>query len=301
MAGETDRAGVRLAELVAALSLGIDLGFGQPMEHVLRQTLIALRLAERIGVDEQTRATVYYTALLINVGCHSDAHEQAKWFGDDIALKSGKYDHEFRSVRGAAAGMRRAWLRAPAAAPLPGRAGVRPVGSPRGRRHDRPPRRDGPGAGAPAAAARRGVGGSRRSLRAVGRPRLARRAERGGRATAGSACPARRVRRGGLPGGRGARGQGSDRQPWRQAVRPPARPGHGGTRRADPVGSRRGGDLGCRDCGRARAKPRRLRRAVRNRVGRDRELRRPEVALHARSRPRSFRPGSCHRHPARPP
>ena len=44
---------VRLAELVAALSLGIDLGFGQPMEHVLRQCLIALRLAERVGLDEQ--------------------------------------------------------------------------------------------------------------------------------------------------------------------------------------------------------------------------------------------------------
>jgi len=40
---EDDR-GVRLAELVAALSLGIDLGFGQPMEHILRQCLIALRL-----------------------------------------------------------------------------------------------------------------------------------------------------------------------------------------------------------------------------------------------------------------
>ena len=45
MAAEVDRAHVRLAELVAALSLGIDLGFGQPMEHVLRQCLIALRLA----------------------------------------------------------------------------------------------------------------------------------------------------------------------------------------------------------------------------------------------------------------
>ncbi len=97
---------VRLAELVAALSLGVDLGFGQPMEHVLRQCLIALRLAERIGLDEQGRAVVYYTALLVNVGCHSDAHEQAKWFGDDIALKSGKYDHEFGSLRGMAAGMR---------------------------------------------------------------------------------------------------------------------------------------------------------------------------------------------------
>jgi HD-GYP domain-containing protein (c-di-GMP phosphodiesterase class II) len=88
---------LRLAELVAALSLGIDLGFGQPMEHVLRQCLIALRLAERVGLDEEDRASVYYTALLINVGCHTDAHEQAKWFGDDIAMKSRKYDAEFQA------------------------------------------------------------------------------------------------------------------------------------------------------------------------------------------------------------
>jgi HD-GYP domain-containing protein (c-di-GMP phosphodiesterase class II) len=106
MANEVDSTQLRLAELVAALSLGVDLGFGQPMEHVLRQCLIALRLAERIGLDEEQRAVVYYTALLINVGCHSDAHEQAKWFGDDIALKSTKYDHDMRSARGAAAAMR---------------------------------------------------------------------------------------------------------------------------------------------------------------------------------------------------
>lgn len=97
---------MRLAELVAALSLGIDLGFGQPMEHVLRQCMIALRLAERVGLDDDERSVVYYTALLVNVGCHSDAHEQAKWFGDDIALKSGKYDHKFHSLRGAAASLR---------------------------------------------------------------------------------------------------------------------------------------------------------------------------------------------------
>src|ERR1700727_1225734 len=76
------------------------------MEHMLRQCLIALRLAERVGLDEQRRADVYYTALLVGVGCHTDAHEQAKWFGDDIALNSGKYDYEFHSLRGAAAGMR---------------------------------------------------------------------------------------------------------------------------------------------------------------------------------------------------
>ena len=68
------------------------------MEHVLRQCLIALRLAERIGLDESERAVVYYTALLVNVGCHADAHEQAKWFGDDIALKTVKYRHELRGM-----------------------------------------------------------------------------------------------------------------------------------------------------------------------------------------------------------
>jgi hypothetical protein len=97
---------IRLAELVAALSLGIDLGFGQPMEHVLRQCMIALRLAECVGLNEEERSVVYYTALMINVGCHSDAHEQAKWFGDDIALKSNKYDHDLGSVSGALATMR---------------------------------------------------------------------------------------------------------------------------------------------------------------------------------------------------
>jgi HD-GYP domain-containing protein (c-di-GMP phosphodiesterase class II) len=97
---------VRLAEVVAALSLGIDLGFSQPMEHVLRQCLIALRLAERIGLSEEERSTLYYTALLVNVGCHTDAHEQAKWFGDDFAVKADKYDYELRSIRAMTSGLK---------------------------------------------------------------------------------------------------------------------------------------------------------------------------------------------------
>jgi HD-GYP domain-containing protein (c-di-GMP phosphodiesterase class II) len=97
--GAPDRSQVRLAELVAALSLGIDLGFGQPMEHVLRQCLISLRLAERLGLGAEERAAVYYAALLVNVGCHTDAHEQAKWFGDDISLRSTKYAYSSRGLR----------------------------------------------------------------------------------------------------------------------------------------------------------------------------------------------------------
>src|SRR5438132_11866634 len=88
---DPDRAHIRLAELLAALSLGIDLGFGQPMEHVLRQCRIASRLCELAGAGDDTRAAAYYSALLVNVGCHTDAYEQAQWFGDDIAFKTLKY------------------------------------------------------------------------------------------------------------------------------------------------------------------------------------------------------------------
>jgi HD-GYP domain-containing protein (c-di-GMP phosphodiesterase class II) len=79
---------VRLAELIAMISLGTDLGMGQPMEHVMRQSLIALRLAERLRLDQPTRAVVYYVSLISWVGCHIDAYEQAKWFGDDMSLKN---------------------------------------------------------------------------------------------------------------------------------------------------------------------------------------------------------------------
>src|SRR5919206_65193 len=73
----------------------------------MRQCLIGPRLSERIGPDRGERAGRYYTALLIDVGCHTDAHEQAKWFGDDIALKSDKYEYDFHTLRAAVAGMRR--------------------------------------------------------------------------------------------------------------------------------------------------------------------------------------------------
>ena len=88
MAPPTARADVRLAELLGVLSLAADLGMGQPMEHVLRQCLISLRLARRLGLDEADREVVYYASLLAWVGCHVDAYEQAKWFGDDTALKA---------------------------------------------------------------------------------------------------------------------------------------------------------------------------------------------------------------------
>jgi HD-GYP domain-containing protein (c-di-GMP phosphodiesterase class II) len=82
---------VHLAELIAALSLATDLGLGVPQEHVLRQTVIATRLAELAGMDTDAQAAVFYTSLFAWVGCVADSHELAKWFGDDRKLRVDSY------------------------------------------------------------------------------------------------------------------------------------------------------------------------------------------------------------------
>jgi HD-GYP domain-containing protein (c-di-GMP phosphodiesterase class II) len=90
-----------VAELLGALSLASDLGMGLPVEHVLRQCLIALRLADRLGAGEAERAVVHHAAMVAWVGCHIDAYEQAKWLGDDTVLKA-----DFRRVDLGAVGAR---------------------------------------------------------------------------------------------------------------------------------------------------------------------------------------------------
>src|SRR5919201_354948 len=65
--------GPRRAELLAALSLAIDLGLGQPMEHMLRSSLLAAGLADRLGLGEQQRGVVFYANLVAWIGCHADS------------------------------------------------------------------------------------------------------------------------------------------------------------------------------------------------------------------------------------
>jgi HD-GYP domain-containing protein (c-di-GMP phosphodiesterase class II) len=82
---------VRLAELVASLSLATDLGLGQPEEHVLRQTVIATRLAAAAGLADDDQAVVFYVSLLAWMGCVADSHELSRWFGDDRQLRADSY------------------------------------------------------------------------------------------------------------------------------------------------------------------------------------------------------------------
>ena len=77
---------------MATLSYASDLGLGQPMAHCMRQTVIALRLAGLLGVSGRELEATYYLGLMMNVYCHADAAEQARWFGDDIGMKGDGYD-----------------------------------------------------------------------------------------------------------------------------------------------------------------------------------------------------------------
>ena len=87
-----EQPGVRLAELVASLSLATDLGLGQPQEHVLRARPSSPTGSQRLaGLSEDERAAAYYVSLLGWVGCVADSHEMARWFGDDTAIRAASY------------------------------------------------------------------------------------------------------------------------------------------------------------------------------------------------------------------
>jgi HD-GYP domain-containing protein (c-di-GMP phosphodiesterase class II) len=93
--GEVDHlprqsSGVRLSELVAVLSFASDFGLGQPMEHVLRSCLIAMRLADRLGLDDAERSETFWVTLLATV-CTGESFELAEMFGSEVAFRSGIY------------------------------------------------------------------------------------------------------------------------------------------------------------------------------------------------------------------
>jgi HD-GYP domain-containing protein (c-di-GMP phosphodiesterase class II) len=81
-----------LAELVSTLSIASDLGMGRPVERVLRQTVIAMRLADVAGVEPEVRAATYYTSLLTWVACAADTSDLTVLFGEEEGLYADSHD-----------------------------------------------------------------------------------------------------------------------------------------------------------------------------------------------------------------
>ena len=106
MVAEVPEEQVRCAELVGALCLATDLGMGFPFEHGLYTTLIAARLADRLGVDRATASQTYYACLLSHAGCTTDAHVAAGIFGGSLTAHFNPV--MFGSRRAAVLGLLRA-------------------------------------------------------------------------------------------------------------------------------------------------------------------------------------------------
>jgi putative nucleotidyltransferase with HDIG domain len=79
---------VAMSEVLAALSLALDLTEGQPEGHSIRACVLGMRLGEAAGLSEEQRGDLYYALLLKDAGCSSNASRMAALFGsDDRAIK----------------------------------------------------------------------------------------------------------------------------------------------------------------------------------------------------------------------
>jgi len=76
------------AELVSALSYALDLTEGQPEGHGIRCCWIGVNVGQELGLSDGEMSDLYYTLLLKDIGCSSNAARICQLFlTDDIAFK----------------------------------------------------------------------------------------------------------------------------------------------------------------------------------------------------------------------
>lgn len=85
---------LKLAELIGSLSYALDLTEGQPEGHCIRCCWIGIHIGKQIGLDEQSLWNLYYTLLLKDLGCSSNAARICElYLTDDQSFK-----HDFKLV-----------------------------------------------------------------------------------------------------------------------------------------------------------------------------------------------------------
>lgn len=87
---------IRLAELIEALSHALDMTEGQPAGHCVRCCFIGTRIGQALGLKEQALRDLYYTLLLKDLGCSSNAARICElYLADDL-----KFKRDFKLVDG---------------------------------------------------------------------------------------------------------------------------------------------------------------------------------------------------------
>lgn len=82
------------SEIISALSYALDLTEGQPPGHCLRSCWIGFNIGKELSLPEESLRDLYYTLLLKDAGCSSNAARLFQLYGsDDLTLK-----HNFKLV-----------------------------------------------------------------------------------------------------------------------------------------------------------------------------------------------------------
>lgn len=96
---------LKLAELMSALSHALDMTEGQPEGHCVRCAWIGMSVGRSIGLDPQQQWELYYTLLLKDLGCSSNAaricalyRTDDLQFKRDFKLVDGSLPHVLRFV-----------------------------------------------------------------------------------------------------------------------------------------------------------------------------------------------------------
>lgn len=80
--------GIKLSELIAALSQALDITEGQPEGHCIRCCWIGMHVGRELGMPEEDLWNLYYTLLLKDLGCSSNAARICElYLTDDLAFK----------------------------------------------------------------------------------------------------------------------------------------------------------------------------------------------------------------------
>ncbi|WP_417689313.1 HD-GYP domain-containing protein [Roseibium sp.] len=87
---------LHLAELIGALSHALDMTEGQPRGHCVRSCWIGVRVGTELGLDASLISDIYFTTLLKDLGCSSNAARICElYLTDDITFK-----HDFKLING---------------------------------------------------------------------------------------------------------------------------------------------------------------------------------------------------------
>ena len=79
---------VRVADLMACLSVAVDLGMGLPADYAMTTCVVGMRLGDALGFDTPTLQDVYYETLLRYVGCNAGVQWFASLYGDELAFRA---------------------------------------------------------------------------------------------------------------------------------------------------------------------------------------------------------------------